>query len=89
MELLIERTWRFTEKDLKYNKAGKIVSKKKSLSAKKDSRLVKADTKLKRVSLGLFIRNLVLKERKIASKGYLLKKPEEKKGIQKEIKYIV
>lgn len=31
-----------TKKDLKYNKQGRIVSKKKSLSAKKNNRLVKA-----------------------------------------------
>ena len=41
-----------TKKDLKYNKSGKIVSKKKSSSAKKDNRLVKAGYKTEKGKFG-------------------------------------
>ena len=77
------------KKDLKYNKAGKIVSKRKSLSAKKDNRLVKAGYKTEKGKFGAVYQEPGLKERRNRLERVLLKKPEEKKGIQKEIKYIV
>ena len=40
------------KKDLKYNKGGKIVSKKKSAIAKKDKRLVKAGYKTEKGKFG-------------------------------------
>jgi hypothetical protein len=43
-----------TKKDLMYNKQGRIVSKKKSRSAKKDKRLVKAGYKTKKGQFGSF-----------------------------------
>jgi len=43
-----------TKKDLKYNKSGRIVSKKKSQIAKKDKRLEKAGYKTKKGEFGSF-----------------------------------
>jgi hypothetical protein len=43
-----------TKKDLKYNKHGRIVSRKKSLKAKKDNRLVKAGYVAKKGTFKLF-----------------------------------
>tara|TARA_E500000178_G_C16958473_1_gene724853 strand:+ start:119 stop:334 length:216 start_codon:yes stop_codon:yes gene_type:complete len=42
------------KKDLKYNKSGRIVSKKKSMSAKKEKRLEKAGYKTKKGQFGSF-----------------------------------
>lgn len=42
-----------TKGDLKYNKSGRIVSKKKSMKAKKDNRLVKMGFKTRRGKFGL------------------------------------
>jgi hypothetical protein len=42
-----------TKSDLKYNKAGRIVSKKKSVKAKKDNRLVKLGFKTRKGKFGL------------------------------------
>ena len=42
-----------TKSDLKYNKAGRIVSKKKSMKAKKDNRLVKLGFKTRKGKFGL------------------------------------
>ena len=42
-----------TKSDLKYNKAGRIVSKKKSMKAKKDNRLVKMGFKTRKGKFGL------------------------------------
>jgi hypothetical protein len=40
--------------DLKYNKAGRIVSKRKSMKAKKDNRLVKMGFKTRKGKFGIF-----------------------------------
>jgi hypothetical protein len=42
-----------TKSDLKYNKAGRIVSKKKSMKAKKENRLVKLGFKTRKGKFGL------------------------------------
>lgn len=42
-----------TKGDLKYNKAGRIVSKAKSMKAKKDNRLVKLGFKTRKGKFGL------------------------------------
>ena len=42
------------KKDLKYNKQGRIVSKKKSMQAKKDNRLEKAGWHVKKGEFGSF-----------------------------------
>ena len=42
------------KEDLKYNKSGRIVSKKKSMSAKKEKRLEKAGYKTKKGQFGSF-----------------------------------
>ena len=42
-----------TKKDLKYNKWGRIVSRKKSMKAKKDNRLVKMGYKTRKGKFGL------------------------------------
>ena len=76
------------KKDLKYNKGGKIVSKKKSGSAKKDNRLVKRDTKPKRVSLGLFIRVRMnpKKRRNLLERVPLRKVRRKDKGLKRNKK---
>lgn len=43
-----------TKGDLKYNKWGKIVSKKKSMKAKKENRLVKLGFKTRKGKFGIF-----------------------------------
>lgn len=45
-------TGRLTKKDLKKNKRGRIVSKKKSIKAKKDKRLIKAGFLTKKGKFG-------------------------------------
>jgi hypothetical protein len=42
-----------TKSDLKYNKAGRIVSRKKSMKAKKENRLVKLGFKTRKGKFGL------------------------------------
>ena len=42
-----------TKSDLKYNKAGRIVSRKKSMKAKKENRLVKMGFKTRKGKFGL------------------------------------
>jgi len=64
-----------TKKDLKYNKQGRIVSKKKSISAKKDNRLKKAGWGYKKGEFGA-----VKIEKKLTPK----KKGSKKKGSKKK-----
>ena len=68
-----------TKKDLKYNKSGKIVSKKKSSSAKKDNRLVKAGYKTEKGKFGsVFVDP---KEKKKSPRKSSAKKiPKKRKG---------
>jgi hypothetical protein len=46
-----------TKGDLKYNKAGRIVSRKKSMKAKKEKRLVKLGFKTRKGKFGLIKKN--------------------------------
>jgi hypothetical protein len=46
-----------TKGDLKYNKAGRIVSRKKSMKAKKENRLVKLGFKTRKGKFGLIKKN--------------------------------
>jgi hypothetical protein len=46
-----------TKNDLKYNKAGRIVSRKKSMKAKKENRLVKLGFKTRKGKFGLVKKN--------------------------------
>jgi hypothetical protein len=46
-----------TKNDLKYNKAGRIVSRKKSMKAKKENRLVKLGFKTRKGKFGLIKKN--------------------------------
>ncbi len=46
-----------TKGDLKYNKAGRIVSRKKSMKAKKEKRLVKLGFKTRKGKFGLMKKN--------------------------------
>ena len=62
-----------TAKDLKYNKNGKIVSRKKSASAKKDNRLVKAGYTTKRGTFGAV--KVDDNKRRSSSKGARRKTP--------------
>jgi len=68
-----------TKDQLKYNKHGRIVSKKRSAKARKDNRLVKAGYVTKK---GVFGSKLVDKPRKSIKKS--LKKSLKKKGRSKK-----
>jgi hypothetical protein len=46
-----------TKGDLKYNKAGRIVSRKKSMKAKKEKRLIKLGFKTRKGKFGLIKKN--------------------------------
>ena len=46
-----------TKSDLKYNKAGRIVSRKKSMKAKKEKRLIKLGFKTRKGKFGLIKKN--------------------------------
>ena len=68
-----------TRKDLKYNKQGRIVSRKKSMSAKRDNRLVKAGYVTTKGEFG----SKFVGEKKVkkSSKKRSSKKRSSKKGI--------
>lgn len=73
-----------TRKDLKYNKQGRIVSKKKSMSAKRDNRLVKAGYVTTKGEFGSkFVGEKKAKKssKKRSSKKRGSKKRSSKKGI--------
>jgi hypothetical protein len=61
-----------TKKDLKYNKHGRIVSRKKSLKAKKENRLVKAGYVAKKGTFKLFKKGDGKKSRKMRGGAYAL-----------------
>jgi len=68
------------KKDLKYNKSGKIVSKKKSISAKKDNRLVKAGYKTEKGKFGSVFVDPDAREKKKSSRKSSAKSPKKRKG---------
>jgi hypothetical protein len=73
-----------TRKDLKYNKQGRIVSRKKSMSAKRDNRLVKAGYVTTKGEFGSkFVGEKKVKKssKKRSSKKRSSKKRSSKKGI--------
>lgn len=73
-----------TRKDLKYNKQGRIVSRKKSMSAKRDNRLVKAGYVTTKGEFGSkFVGEKKVKKssKKRSSKKRGSKKRSSKKGI--------
>ena len=74
------------KKDLKYNKGGKIVSKKKSGSAKKDNRLVKAGYKTEKGKFGAtFVDPNESKEKKKSPRKSSAKKsPKKRQGSKKK-----
>jgi len=61
-----------TKKDLKYNKYGSIVSRRKSMKAKKDNRLVKAGYVAKKGQFKLFKKGDGKKSRKMRGGSYAL-----------------
>lgn len=61
-----------SKKDLKYNKHGRIVSRKKSLKAKKENRLVKAGYIAKKGQFKLFKKGDNKKTRKMRGGSYQL-----------------
>ena len=74
-----------TSKDLKYNKGGKIVSKKKSGSAKKDNRLVKAGYKTEKGKFGaVFVDPDAREKKKSPRKSSAKKSPKKRKGSKKK-----
>jgi 3-deoxy-D-arabino-heptulosonate 7-phosphate (DAHP) synthase len=71
-----------TKKDLKYNKHGRIVSRKKSLKAKKDNRLVKAGYVAKKGTFKLFKKGDNKKSRKMrGGASSLSPSPYDGKGV--------
>ncbi len=71
------------KKDLKYNKSGKIVSKKKSSIAKKDNRLVKAGYKTEKGKFGsVFVDPK--EKKKSPRKNSAKKSPKKRKGSKKK-----
>ena len=73
------------KKDLKYNKSGKIVSKKKSLSAKKENRLVKAGYKTEKGKFGAVYQDPGAKgKKKSPRKSSAKKSPKKRKGSKKK-----
>ena len=74
------------KKDLKYNKGGKIVSKKKSGSAKKDNRLVKAGYKTEKGKFGAVYQGPTESKEKKKSprKSSAKKSPKKRQGSKKK-----
>jgi len=72
------------KKDLKYNKSGKIVSKKKSISAKKDNRLVKAGYKTEKGKFGSVFVDPDAREKKKSPRKSSAKSPKKRKGSKKK-----
>ena len=73
------------KKDLKYNKGGKIVSKKKSGSAKKDNRLVKAGYKTEKGKFGsTFVGPDAKEKKKSPRKSSAKKSPKKRQGSKKK-----
>ena len=71
------------KKDLKYNKQGRIVSRKKSGSAKKDNRLVKAGYKTEKGKFGSTFVD-PNEKKKSPRKSSAKKSPKKRKGSKKK-----